>query len=114
MGSYRWQSGGVRAGGISVVRSASGGWFSFSINFSYLSCAMGFLALGLVRGSSRKVWLLLAAAGVLVACVLTLSRGGIFAILLLLVLLMVLNFDRLGWKVPLAGLVAVEIGRAHV
>src|SRR5690554_6381056 len=83
--------------------------FLFSINFSYLSCAMGYLALGLVRGSSRKVWLLLAAVGVLDACMITLSRGGIFTITLLLVVLVILNFDRLGWKVPLAGLIAVVV-----
>lgn len=81
--------------------------FLFSINFSYLACAMGFLALALVRGSSRKVWLLLAAAGVLVACVMTLARGGILAIPLLLILLFALNVDRLGWKAPLGAMVGL-------
>ena len=112
-----WLEWGVIVGSLGAFGLAVYQWFVlprvdgflFSINFSYLSCAMGFLALGLVRGSSRKGWLLLAAASVLVACVLTLSRGGIFAIPLLLVLLVVLNLDRLGWKVPLAGLAALAV-----
>ena len=112
-----WLEWGVIVGSLGAFGLAVYQWFAlprvdgflFSINFSYLSCAMGFLALGLVRGSSRKGWLLLAAASVLVACVLTLSRGGIFAIPLLLVLLVVLNLDRLGWKVPLAGLAALVV-----
>ena len=112
-----WLEWGVIVGSLGAFGLAVYQWFVlprvdgflFSINFSYLSCAMGFLTLGLVRGSSRKGWLLLAAASVLVACVLTLSRGGIFAIPLLLVLLVVLNLDRLGWKVPLAGLAALVV-----
>lgn len=110
-----WLEWGVIVGSLGAFVLALYQWFTlprvdgflFSINFSYLSCAMGFLALALVRGSSRKVWLLLAAGAVLVACVLTLSRGGIVAIPPLLALLVVLNLDRLGWKVPLVGLVAL-------
>ncbi len=75
--------------------------FLFSINFSYLTCAMGFLALALVRGSRRKGWLITAGVAVLAACVMTLSRGGILAIPFLLLLLLGLNMDRLGWKKPL-------------
>jgi O-antigen ligase len=78
--------------------------FLFSINFSYLSCSMGFLALALVRGSTRKAWLLAAGVAVLIACVMTLSRGGIIAIPVLAVLLLGLNMDRLGWKLPVAAL----------
>ncbi|WP_162622989.1 O-antigen ligase family protein [Billgrantia lactosivorans] len=83
--------------------------FLFSINFGYLSCAMGFLALALVRGSARKGWLLAAGIAVLIACVMTLSRGAILAIPVLLVLLLALNVDRLGWKLPV-GVVASLVG----
>lgn len=86
--------------------------FLFSINFGYLACAMGFLALALVRGSSRKIWLLVSGIAVLIACVMTLARGGIISIPLLAMLLMVLNSDRLGWKLPvatLAGMVALSL-----
>lgn len=83
--------------------------FLFSINFGYLSCAMGFLALALVRGSVRKAWLIAAGIAVLVACVMTLARGGILAIPVLTVLLMLLNADRLGWKVPVAALAGMVV-----
>ncbi|MGY6563445.1 MAG: O-antigen ligase family protein [Halomonadaceae bacterium] len=83
--------------------------FLFSINFSYLACAMGFLALSLVRGSSRKAWLIAAGFAVLVACVMTLSRGGILAIPVLAVLLMLFNVDRLGWKVPVAAMAGMVV-----
>ncbi|EWH02952.1 O-antigen ligase family protein [Halomonas sp. BC04] len=83
--------------------------FLFSINFGYLSCAMGFLALALVRGSTRKVWLLVAGTAVLIACVMTLARGAVLAIPLLALLLMVLNVDRLGWKLPVGVLVGMVV-----
>lgn len=86
--------------------------FLFSINFGYLSCAMGFLALALVRGSTRKGWLLAAGSAVLMASVMTLSRGAVLAIPVLMFLLLALNVDRLGWKLPVgvvAGLVVLSL-----
>ncbi|PMR73043.1 O-antigen ligase family protein [Billgrantia endophytica] len=86
--------------------------FLFSINLSYLSCAMAFLAASLVRGSNHKVWLLVAALAGAITCVLTLARGGILALPILLVLLLFLNADRLGWKAitaSLVGLVALAL-----
>lgn len=52
--------------------------FLFSINLSYLSCAMAFLAASLIRGSDHKAWLLVAALAGAVTCVLSLARGGDF------------------------------------
>ncbi|RCV89366.1 O-antigen ligase family protein [Billgrantia montanilacus] len=81
--------------------------FLFSINLGYLSCAMAFLAASLVRGSRRKAWLLLAALAGVLTCLLTLTRGAILAIPLLLLLVLVLNADRLGWKAIVGALVGV-------
>ncbi|APE32105.1 hypothetical protein BOX17_14785 [Halomonas aestuarii] len=78
--------------------------FLFSINFGYLSCAMTFLALSLLRGGLYPGWLLLAALAGAVACMLTLTRGAILAIPPLILLILALNADRLG-KVRILGFV---------
>lgn len=86
--------------------------FLFSINLSYLSCAMAFLAASLMRDGRHRVWLGMAALAGVLTCLLTLSRGGIIAIPALLLLLLLLNADRLGWKLvvaPLVGLFAIAI-----
>lgn len=86
--------------------------FLFSINLSYLSCAMAFLAASLMRDGRHHVWLGMAALAGVLTCLLTLSRGGIVAIPVLLLLLLLLNADRLGWKLvvaPLVGLFAIAI-----
>ncbi|MBD3896217.1 O-antigen ligase family protein [Halomonas sp. ML-15] len=75
--------------------------FLFSINLGYLSCAMGFLAASLVREGRYKPWLVAAAVAAVVTCILTLARGAILAVPLLLVLLLALNIDRLGKRVVL-------------
>ncbi|MFY0992473.1 O-antigen ligase family protein [Halomonas sp. C05BenzN] len=81
--------------------------FLFSINLGYLSCAMAFLAASLIRGSHRKTWLLIAALAGAITCLLTLARGAILAVPLLLILLLLLNADRLGWKAITASFVAL-------
>lgn len=78
--------------------------FLFSINLSYLSCAMAFLAASLIRGSDHKPWLLAAALAGAVTCVLSLARGGILAMPILLLLLMLLNRDKIGGKTIAAGI----------
>lgn len=78
--------------------------FLFSINLSYLSCAMAFLAASLIRGSARKAWLLVAALAGAVTCVLSLARGGILAMPILLLLLLLLNRDKIGGKTITAGI----------
>ncbi|PMR69368.1 O-antigen ligase family protein [Halomonas heilongjiangensis] len=90
-----------------VLGSYRADGFLFSINLGYLSCAMAFLAASLVRGSHRKAWLLAAALAGVVTCLLTLARGAILAVPLLLVLLLLLNADRLGWKAITASFVAL-------
>lgn len=86
--------------------------FLFSINFGYLSCAMAFLALALVRDGIHRRWLLLAALAGIVTCLLTLTRGAILAVPPLLALVLLLNGDRLHWRWiggALAGLVALAL-----
>ncbi|NIC38805.1 O-antigen ligase family protein [Halomonas desiderata] len=78
--------------------------FLFSINLSYLSCAMAFLAASLIRGSDHKAWLLVAALAGAVTCVLSLARGGILAMPILLLLLLLLNRDKIGGKTIAAGI----------
>ncbi|MGR4068071.1 O-antigen ligase family protein [Billgrantia sp. C5P2] len=90
-----------------VLGSYRADGFLFSINLSYLSCAMAFLAASLIRGSSHKTWLLLAALAGALTCILTLVRGGILVLPILLVLLLLLNANTIGWKVIVAALVAL-------
>lgn len=112
-----WLEWGVIVGSLGAFALAIYQWFTlprvdgflFSINFSYLTCSMGFLALALARGSVRKRWLVVAGIAVLVACVMTLSRGGILAIPVLMVLLAALSLNHLGWKVSVAGLFGMVV-----
>ncbi|MDI5934365.1 O-antigen ligase family protein [Halomonas kalidii] len=90
-----------------VLGSSRADGFLFSINLGYLSSAMAFLAASLIRGSHRKAWLLAAALAGAITCLLTLARGAILAVPLLLVLLLLLNADRLGWKAISAALLAM-------
>lgn len=86
--------------------------FLFSINLGYLSCAMAFLAACLVRESAHKVWLMLAALSGTITCLLTLARGAILAVPLLLILVIALNVDRLNKKLIAAsfgGLVVLTL-----
>lgn len=83
--------------------------FLFSINLSYLSCAMAFLAASLVRGSRLKAWLLLAALAGAITCVLSLARGGILAIPILLMLVLLMNSDRIGWQAISAGVASMLV-----
>jgi len=78
--------------------------FLFSINLGYLSCAMGFLAVCLLRDGRYRRWLLAAAVAAVVTCLLTLARGAILAVPLLLVLSLALNIDRLGKRVVIGAL----------
>lgn len=90
-----------------VLGSYRADGFLFSINLSYLSCAMAFLAACLIRGSRHKAWLLAAALAGAVTCVLTLARGGILAMPILLIVLLMLNIDKIGWKTFASGIAAL-------
>ncbi|SER74976.1 O-antigen ligase [Vreelandella subterranea] len=109
LGAYRrwleWGAivGSLGASGVALYQTQWLGWqradgFLFSINFGYLACAMAFICFAMLRGSPRKVWLVVAGLAALLAMLLTLTRGSVIAVPPLLLLLLVLNLDVLGWK----------------
>jgi len=77
--------------------------FLFSINFGYLSCSLAFLSLTLSFDSPKRPWLILAFIISLVSVVLTLTRGAIFAIPILIILTTVLNIRKLSLKIIFFG-----------
>lgn len=83
--------------------------FLFSINLGYLSCSMAFLAASLIRDGRHRRWLLVAALAGSATCLLTLTRGAILALPLLLIFLLLLNVDRLGWGRILASVVGLVV-----
>jgi O-antigen ligase len=70
--------------------------FLFHINFGYLSCSLLLICAALMQGSSRKFLLALGVLAGLAATLLSISRGAIFVIPLVLAMLLVLNFSRIG------------------
>ncbi|WP_225623939.1 O-antigen ligase family protein [Vibrio panuliri] len=69
--------------------------FLFSINFGYLACSLAFLAFTLIVGSSKKILLFTAFILSVVSVCLTLTRGGIFAIPLILIVFALLNIRQI-------------------
>jgi len=70
--------------------------FLFSINFGYLSCALAFLCLVFYRSSTHKMLNMLGFICAVIACVLTLCRGAIIAIpVLMSITLFYLYKDKL-------------------
>ncbi|WP_022941135.1 O-antigen ligase family protein [Psychromonas hadalis] len=70
--------------------------FLFSINFAYLACALAFLGLVFFRHSNYKTLNLIGFACAIIATLLTLTRGAIIAIPLLLILTLFLLYkDKL-------------------
>lgn len=87
--------------------------FLYSINFGYLSCALSFLALCLVKNSQRKIWLLSASVAAAFATTLTLTRGAMFAIPILLSFVALLNWKRFSLKlISISALVVIAISVA--
>ena len=87
--------------------------FLFSINFGYLACSLAFLALCLSIKSKYKHLLLIAFIASIISTVLTLTRGAIFAIPLLLILCALLNWKRLNLKLTstfIVGFIALSLG----
>ncbi|MGF1865218.1 O-antigen ligase family protein [Enterovibrio norvegicus] len=66
--------------------------FLFSINFGYLSCSIAFLNLCLLSSSKRKTLLLSGFSFAIAATILTLTRGAILTIPLLLGIWLFFNF----------------------
>ncbi|AIW12738.1 O-antigen ligase [Vibrio tubiashii] len=72
--------------------------FLFSINFGYLACSLAFLAFTLTFSSNKKALLLTAFILGVFSVTLTLTRGAIFAIPILLILVTALKFKSLSFK----------------
>lgn len=78
--------------------------FLFSINFGYLACSLALLNLSFCSDSGRKKLLILGFVAATTAMLLTLTRGAIFAMPLLLVLMLFTSTIKLSNK-KLAGIV---------
>ncbi len=76
--------------------------FLFSINFGYLACSLGFLSFTLILGSKNKILLGFAFALSIFSVSLTLTRGAIFAIPLILVVISMLNIRHISLAKVLA------------
>ena len=86
--------------------------FLFSINFGYLACSLAFLALCLCLKSKYKTLLMLAFIAAVISTILTVTRGAIFAIPILLVFCAVLNLKQLSFKFTsalIAGLLVLSL-----
>ncbi|WP_428776415.1 O-antigen ligase family protein [Vibrio sp.] len=83
--------------------------FLFSINFGYLASALTFLAFCLVRFGHYKTWLYLATVLSAIATVLTITRGAILAIPLLLIFAALLNGKALRIKTVMTGSVVLVL-----
>ncbi|OXX74659.1 O-antigen ligase, partial [Vibrio sp. V03_P4A6T147] len=115
--AYEWLSIGVIVGSFGalvlalyqfvILQMPRVDGFLFSINFSYLACSLAFLALCLSIKSKYKHLLLIAFIASIISTVLTLTRGAIFAIPLLLILCAVLNWKKLKLKLNLTSALIV-------
>ncbi|WP_052126536.1 O-antigen ligase family protein [Vibrio coralliilyticus] len=76
--------------------------FLFSINFGYLACSLAVLSLALLHNKSLRI--LLTASFVLstIATLLTLTRGAIFALVLVVIFMAIINIKKIGLKGSLA------------
>ncbi len=72
--------------------------FLFSINFGYLACSLAFLSLSLCFQSERRHWLVVAFIVSVISVTLTLTRGAIFAIPLLLIICLLFYVKKLNYK----------------
>ncbi|MGC7863961.1 O-antigen ligase family protein [Vibrio anguillarum] len=121
--AYEWLSIGVIAGSFGalvlalyqfvILHMPRVDGFLFSINFGYLACSLAFLALCLSIKSKYKHLLLIAFMASIISTVLTLTRGAIFAIPLLLILCAVLNWKKLILNltsVLIVGFIALSLG----
>ena len=71
--------------------------FLFHINFGYLAGSLFLIAVSLLPASQRRGLLLMGAAGALLATLLSISRGAIFSLPLVLGLVWLVNLRR--WRV---------------
>ena len=82
------------------------GGFLFSINFGYLACSLAFLSLSLSVKSSNKLWLTASFCLGIFSVVLSFTRGAIFAIPLLLVILVIFHLKSIKPKLLTMGILA--------
>ncbi|WP_299316673.1 O-antigen ligase family protein [uncultured Halomonas sp.] len=93
--------GGSAAGVLAVYQTIIMGHykadgFLFHINFGYLSASLFLLGVGLLSASQRRGLLLLGVAGALLATLLSISRGAIFSLPLVLGLVWLITAPRWG------------------
>ncbi|MEI8672082.1 O-antigen ligase family protein [Vibrio sp. SA48] len=113
--AYEWLSIGIIVGSIGtlvlaiyqffILNMPRVDGFLFSINFGYLACSLAFLALCLSIKSKYNNLLLLAFIASIISTTLTLTRGAIFAIPILLIFCAVLNWKRLNLKLTSTAIV---------
>ncbi|MBN3493435.1 O-antigen ligase family protein [Vibrio neptunius] len=72
--------------------------FLFSINFGYLACSLAVLALALLRYNILRPLLLLSFLFASIATLMTLTRGAIFVLPIVLALVIAFNIKRIGIK----------------
>ncbi|WP_237767870.1 O-antigen ligase family protein [Vibrio bivalvicida] len=89
-----------------ILKMARVDGFLFSINFGFLACSLGFLALTLSFSSNRRIWLSLAFGMCLVSIALTLTRGAMFAVPLLLVVCAIVYIKKVSIKLVTLGAIA--------
>lgn len=81
-----------------VLKVERVGGFLFSINFGYLACSLAFLCLVFFRQSTHKVFNFIGFGCAIVGTFLTITRGAIFAIpILLAISLIVMYKDKLSF-----------------
>ena len=66
--------------------------FLFSIDFGYLACSLAFICLAFLRASKYKIINLLGFSAAIIATLLTVTRGAIFAIPILLIMTLLLAY----------------------
>ncbi|CZF80171.1 O-antigen ligase family protein [Grimontia marina] len=80
--------------------------FLFSINFGYLSCSMAFMSLCMLRGSKNKTLLWISFFLLTLSTLMTLTRGAILAIPIILGVILILNINRANLKHVIFGVFA--------
>lgn len=92
-----------------ILNVARVGGFLYSINFGYLACSLAFLSFCLMKRKEHNSILFIAFLSSSVATVLTLTRGAIFAIPLVLAFIIVLRYKDFELKKITFGIIALSL-----
>jgi O-antigen ligase len=87
--------------------------FLYSINFGYLACAMIVLSLSLLNSKLHRNILSIAIVLSSFSLITTMTRGAIFVVPIIFVLIYILNYKKIGIRLGLLGLgclTAISIG----